>query len=157
MENNRAENSLRNQFLFAPMLGIQQTTNWWYFSYFSQKIVFDNACNLSPFVIICMNCQNLFSGKKKKKKKKENISICRLLKNLPTVLSVKGNKWQPVLTTSIRLLRSQCSIFFNPPIPTAADGIVCLFFWVFFFLEKMRIGISCESSHEMPILIFRER
>ena len=32
----------------------------------------------------CMKCQNLFSGKNKK-----NISICRLLKILPIVLSAK--------------------------------------------------------------------
>ena len=34
---------------------------------------------------ICMTCQNLFSG--------ENISICRLLKISPIMLSVKHSNW----------------------------------------------------------------
>ena len=50
---------------------IQQTTNWWYFSYFSQKTEFDISCKLSPLETICMKCQILFSGKNKK-----NISKC---------------------------------------------------------------------------------
>ena len=55
-------------------------TNWWYFSYFSQKTAFDISCKLSPMETICMKCQILFSGKNKK-----NISLCRLLKILPSV------------------------------------------------------------------------
>ena len=37
-----------------------------YFSYFSQKTGFDITCKLSPMETICMQCQNLFSGKNKK-------------------------------------------------------------------------------------------
>ena len=55
-------------------------TNWWYFSYFSQKTAFDISRILSPMETICMKCQILFSGKNKK-----NISVCRLLKILPRV------------------------------------------------------------------------
>ena len=40
---------------------IQQTTNWWYFSYFSQKKVFDILCKLSQLETICMKCQILIS------------------------------------------------------------------------------------------------
>ena len=37
------------------------------FSYFFQKIGFDNSCKLSPEeTIFCMNCQILFSGENKK-------------------------------------------------------------------------------------------
>ena len=62
----------------------QQTTNWWYFSYFSMKTGFYISCKLSSKETICMKWQILFSGKNKK-----NISKCRLLKILPRVLSVK--------------------------------------------------------------------
>ena len=64
---------------------IQQTTNWWYFSYFSQKARFDISYKLSPSPLetICRKCQILFPGKNKK-----DISKCRLLKNSPGVLSV---------------------------------------------------------------------
>ena len=54
-----------------------------YFSYFSQKTGFDISCQLSPQETIGMKCQSLFSGEKYK-----NISICHLLKILPSVLSV---------------------------------------------------------------------
>ena len=57
---------------------IQQTTNWCYYLYFSQKIGFGISCRLSP---IYMKCQILFSGKNK------SISKCHLLKFLPKVLS----------------------------------------------------------------------
>ena len=66
-------------------------TNWWYFSYFSLKTGFDISCKLSPMETIYMKCQNLFSGKNKK-----NITICHLLKILPTELSVN----EVVLTSS---------------------------------------------------------
>ena len=36
------------------------------FSYFSQKTGSDLSCKLSPLETICMQCQNLFSGKNKK-------------------------------------------------------------------------------------------
>ena len=49
----------------------------------SQKIGFDISCKLSPKKTICMEYQNLFSGKYKK-----NIAKCRLLKLLPSMLSV---------------------------------------------------------------------
>ena len=50
-----------------PLSGlIQQTTNWWYFSYFSQKTGFDIVSKLSPLETICMKCQILFSGKNQK-------------------------------------------------------------------------------------------
>ena len=62
---------------------IQQTTNWWYFSYFSQKTGFDISCKLSPLETICMKCQSCFLSKIRK-----NISICCLLKILPRVLSL---------------------------------------------------------------------
>ena len=55
-------------------------TNWWYFSYFSQKTGFDISCKLSPLETICMKCQILFSGK--------NISKCPLLNFSPRVLSI---------------------------------------------------------------------
>ena len=76
-----------SEWLTLPHPGwIQQKTNLWYFSYFSQKTGFDISCKLSPVETICMKCQNLFSGKNKK-----NISICFLLKILPRVLSVAWN------------------------------------------------------------------
>ena len=34
--------------------------------YFSQKIIFDISCKLSPMERICTKCQILFSGKNKK-------------------------------------------------------------------------------------------
>ena len=61
---------------------IQQTTNW-YFSYFSPKTGFDISCKFSPLETICIKWHNLFP------EKKQNISICRLLKILPRILSVK--------------------------------------------------------------------
>ena len=54
-----------------------------HFSYFSQIISIYILCKLSPKETICIKCQNLFSGKNKKKK-----SFCRLLKILPSMLSV---------------------------------------------------------------------
>ena len=54
-----------------------------YFSYFSQKTGSDISCKLSPMETTCMKCQSLFSGQNKK-----NISKCRLLKFLPSMLSV---------------------------------------------------------------------
>ena len=76
----------------VPLSGhIQQTTNWWYFSYSSQKTGFDISCKLSPLETVCMKCQNLFSGKNKK-----NISKCRLLKFLPRVLSGKSRFLMPL-------------------------------------------------------------
>ena len=56
------------------------------FSYFSQKTRSDISCKLSPLEIICMKCQNLFWRKLRK-----NISLCHLLKSLPSVLSVKNS------------------------------------------------------------------
>ena len=52
--------------------------------FFSQETGFDTSCKLSPLQTFCMECQNLFSGENKK-----NISVCRLLKILFTVLRVK--------------------------------------------------------------------
>ena len=49
-----------------------------YFSYFSQKIGFEHGDNLHAM-------SNPISGKKNKK----NISVCRLLNILPSILSVK--------------------------------------------------------------------
>ena len=53
-----------------------------FFLFFPQKTRFDTSCKLSSMETICMNCQNLFSGKNKK-----NFSICHLLKIFPRVLS----------------------------------------------------------------------
>ena len=53
------------------------------FFFFPQKTDFNISCKLSPPETICKKCQNLFSGK--------NISICRLLKILPRMLSVKSH------------------------------------------------------------------
>ena len=53
------------------------------FSYLSQKIAFDTSCKLSPMETICMKYQSLFSGKNK------NISKCRLLKIISSMLSDK--------------------------------------------------------------------
>ena len=41
-------------------------TNWWYFSYFSQKTAFDMSYKLSLLETICMKCQILFLGKIRK-------------------------------------------------------------------------------------------
>ena len=61
-----------------PLSGlIQQTTNWWFFSYFSQKTGFLH------FMQILHEMSILFSGKNM-----TTISICLLLKILPRVLSV---------------------------------------------------------------------
>ena len=49
---------------------------------FSQKTGFDISCILSPNETIFMKYQNLFSGSIKK-----NISKCRLLKFLPSIVS----------------------------------------------------------------------
>ena len=50
--------------------------------FFFQKIGFDISCKLSPEETIFMRCQSLFSEKNDK-----NISNCRLLKVLPSMLS----------------------------------------------------------------------
>ena len=55
-----------------------------YFSYFSQETGCDISCKLSPLETTCMKCQLLFSVENKK-----NISVCRLLKILPRVRSIK--------------------------------------------------------------------
>ena len=39
-----------------------------FFFFFSQKIRFEISCKLFPKETICMNSQNLLSGRKKKKK-----------------------------------------------------------------------------------------
>ena len=52
-----------------------------FFLFFSQKIGFDISYKLSPWEIICMKCQILFSGKNKK-----NISEFCLLKFSPTIV-----------------------------------------------------------------------
>ena len=54
--------------------------------FFSENRIW-HLCKLSPMETVCRNCQNQFSGKNKK-----NISIYRLLKILPRVLSINGNK-----------------------------------------------------------------
>ena len=58
---------------------------------FSQKIGFDISCKLSPFEMICINYQILFSEKNKK-----NISDCCLVKVLPRVLRVNGQFYHDV-------------------------------------------------------------
>ena len=55
-----------------------------YVSYFSQKTSFDISCKLFTQETISMKCQNLHS-----KKNKKNISNSRLLKTLPSMLSLK--------------------------------------------------------------------
>ena len=52
---------------FITLWLIQQTTNWWYFSWLSQKTGFDISCKLSPMETICLKCQILFSVENKKK------------------------------------------------------------------------------------------
>ena len=47
---------------------VQQTIEWWYFSYFSQTKGFAISCKLSSKKTICIKCQILFAGKNKKKK-----------------------------------------------------------------------------------------
>ena len=70
---------------FHPCGLIQQTTNWWvFFNFFPRK-------QDSTFHANCL----LFSGKNKK-----YISVCRLLKILPGVLSVKGSNFLPKWTNS---------------------------------------------------------
>ena len=64
----------------------QQTTTISDIFLIFHKTGFDISCKLSPLKTIYMARQNLFSGKNKK-----NISICRLLKILPRVLSVNYN------------------------------------------------------------------
>ena len=54
------------------------------FLFVFQKTRFNIPCKWSPMEAICMKCQILLSGKNKK-----NVSICRLLKDLSRVLSVK--------------------------------------------------------------------
>ena len=50
--------------ILLPSSGlIQQMTKWWYFTYFSQKIVFHISCKLPTKETICMKLQSLFSGK----------------------------------------------------------------------------------------------
>ena len=47
--------------LSLPLSGqIQQTTNWWQYSYFSQETGFDISCKLSPLETMCMECQICF-------------------------------------------------------------------------------------------------
>ena len=57
------------------------------FAYVPQIIGFDISCKLSPSEAICMKCQIQFSGENKKNVL--NISKCRLLKILPSMLSIK--------------------------------------------------------------------
>ena len=55
---------------------------WWYM-YFFQKTGFDISYKLIPVETSCLKCQILFSRKKKK-----DISLCILLKILPSLLSI---------------------------------------------------------------------
>ena len=52
------------------------------FFYFSQKMVLDKPCKLSPKETICKKCQTSFSWKIKK-----NILKCRLLEFIPSMQS----------------------------------------------------------------------
>ena len=65
--------------VISTLTFIQQVTNWWYFSYFSQNSRFDILCNLSHL----HEMQNLFSVKNKK-----NTPVCLLNKIFPRVLSI---------------------------------------------------------------------
>ena len=51
---------------------------------FSQETGLDISCKLCPLDTICMKCQILCPGKMRK-----NVSVCRLLKILPRMLSIK--------------------------------------------------------------------
>ena len=87
---------------FTTLSGlIQQMTNWWYFSNFSQKVGFNVSCKLSP-----MKCQIPFSGKNKK-----NISKCHLLKILPRVLRV-NQQFTSLKIMALMLKRRQIFFFF---------------------------------------------
>ena len=57
-----------------------------------------------------MKCQNLFSGKNKK-----NISICRLLKILPEVLSIKSSRQWKGDNERLCVKRSAVTIYILPP------------------------------------------
>ena len=64
---------------------------------------------------ICMKCQNLFSGKKKK----NNISVCRLLKILPRMLSVKkrdchSSKYKSAIRADKTTNYFVCIIYITP-------------------------------------------
>ena len=68
-----------------PLSGlIWQTTDWWHFSYFSQKTGFDIYANYLQWRQFAWNVKTCFLGKIRK-----NISKCCLLKFLPSELSAK--------------------------------------------------------------------
>ena len=87
---------------FWENLADNKSTNWWYFSYFTQKTGLDISCKLSQMETICMEYRILLSGENKNiskcclleticmkfqilfsGKNKKNISKCLLLKILP--------------------------------------------------------------------------
>ena len=53
-----------NKASFAHHEQNQQMTNWWQFSYFSQKIGIEDLCKLYPKVTFCMSCEAWLSGEK---------------------------------------------------------------------------------------------
>ena len=73
-------------FTFTSLWYIQQTTNWWYFSYFSKKIDFDISCELCSKETIRLNVKTYFLEKRKKNVKKNQKVVCFFL---PRVLSFK--------------------------------------------------------------------
>ena len=111
---------------------IQQTTNWWYFSYFfSIKIGIDLICLLFPEETIFMNCQSFFWGKNKK-----IISKCHLLNFPSSKLNVNDTEkfpwWSGINYVLHFPAKSQSShfIFFG------VRFITYLYLSTFFPLEK---------------------
>ena len=118
---------------------IQQTTTWWYFP---QKTGFDMSCKLSPLETICMKCLILFPGKNKK-----SISKCRLLKNLPGVLSVNFFFFFFFLVNNehFNIVQSQHFIYFS-------ENRIWYFIQIFFsednLQKKSRILFSLSGKRE---------
>ena len=54
-----------------------------FFLFFTEETGFNISCKFSRVQTNCLKCQNLFCGENK------NISVCRLLKILPRILSVE--------------------------------------------------------------------
>ena len=74
-------------------LGFQQTMNYWYLFYFSQKPGFDSLWKLSPLERICMKCQNLFSGKIRKQYFKMS-SVDIFIQNAKRKIKINSKKKQ---------------------------------------------------------------
>ena len=77
-----------------------------FFLIFSSKICLDVSCKLSLLATICMKSRSKFSGKNKK-----IISKCRLLKLLPSMLSMPRHiKTDLIVNMPVRKARPVCLI-----------------------------------------------